>query len=266
LLRLRTDGSLDEAFRSNFGNTWDTIAYNVARREDGKLVVNAFFRKGPGIARVTADGLVDNTFATSGITDLYVSRFAMPSDNALLLGVPGKLSRLTALQSQIITFPAVPDKVTTDSPFALDATASSGLPVLYSVLSGPATVAGNTVTLTGMPGTVTIRAGQAGNAAYAPAPQVEVTFRVEAVLGVDNVEAKINLYPNPAPGSFWVEAPDRIAASDLRLYDARGRAVATSVMPVPSGGYVGVKDAHPGLYLLHLRIGGREITRKVLLH
>ncbi|WP_162945016.1 right-handed parallel beta-helix repeat-containing protein, partial [Flavisolibacter nicotianae] len=46
----------------------------------------------------------------------------------------GKLQLLP----QTITFPAISNKLTTDLPFTLSATASSGLPVSYRVVSGPA--------------------------------------------------------------------------------------------------------------------------------
>jgi hypothetical protein len=79
---------------------------------------------------------------------------------------------------QTITFPAVPAKLTTDAAFTLAATASSGLPVTYSVVSGPATVSGNTVTLTGAIGTVVLAADQAGDASFTAAPQATVSFAV----------------------------------------------------------------------------------------
>jgi sugar lactone lactonase YvrE len=53
---------------------------------------------------------------------------------------------------------------------ALSATASSGLAVTFSVLSGPATVSGSALTITGA-GTVVIAANQAGNSTYAAAAQ-----------------------------------------------------------------------------------------------
>ena len=67
--------------------------------------------------------------------------------------------------SQSITFPAVANKKPTDAPFALTATASSGLPVTYTVVAGGsvATVSGSTVTLAGTAGVVTIKATQTGN-------------------------------------------------------------------------------------------------------
>ncbi|MBX7210869.1 MAG: M36 family metallopeptidase [Verrucomicrobiaceae bacterium] len=87
------------------------------------------------------------------------------------------------LVTQAINFPAIPNKLTTDAPFTLGATATSGLPVTYAVTSGAASasVSGGTVTLTGTAGIVSITATQAGDGgAFGPAPQVTRTFAVVA--------------------------------------------------------------------------------------
>jgi hypothetical protein len=83
----------------------------------------------------------------------------------------------TPKQNQVIAFPAIPAKTFGDPAFTLNATASSGLPVSYRVLSGPATVSGNTVTLTG-PGLVIVEASQAGNASFNAALPVQQSFSV----------------------------------------------------------------------------------------
>jgi len=81
-------------------------------------------------------------------------------------------------QSQTINFTAPMTPVTyTTTPIALSATASSGLPVAFSVLSGPATVSGSTLTLTGV-GTVVVAANQAGNTTYSAAPEVMQSIAV----------------------------------------------------------------------------------------
>ncbi|WP_205504569.1 carbohydrate-binding protein [Rufibacter psychrotolerans] len=77
----------------------------------------------------------------------------------------------TAKQSQTITFNALGTKVYGTAPFALQATASSGLPVSFKVVSGPGTLSGSTLTLTGA-GTITIEATQAGNTSYNAATAV----------------------------------------------------------------------------------------------
>lgn len=88
---------------------------------------------------------------------------------------------------QSITFSALPNRLTTDAPFDLTAFASSDLPVSYSIVSGPATVDGNILTLTGEPGTVTVKASQEGNNEYAAAEDKEVSFNVIDPLSVSPI-------------------------------------------------------------------------------
>jgi PKD repeat protein len=82
-----------------------------------------------------------------------------------------------SLKTQTITFAAISGKTFGDAPFALSATASSGLPVSFSIVNGPASISANTLTIKNA-GTVTVRASQAGNAQYLPAPNVDRTFTV----------------------------------------------------------------------------------------
>ena len=83
------------------------------------------------------------------------------------------------LLNQNITFASIPDKLTIDNPFTIAASASSGLPVSFNVVSGPASiVAGNTIVLDGTTGVVVVEAIQAGNVNYNPAPSVTKSFTV----------------------------------------------------------------------------------------
>ena len=80
--------------------------------------------------------------------------------------------------SQTITFGALAPVPDDSAPFALTATASSGLAVSYSSSnSAVATVSGNTVTLVG-PGSTTITASQTGNTNYNAAAPVQQTLTV----------------------------------------------------------------------------------------
>jgi hypothetical protein len=82
-----------------------------------------------------------------------------------------------AQAAQTITFGALSGKTFGDVPFTVSATASSSLTPTFSIFSGPATISGNTVTVTGA-GTVVVRASQAGNASYAAATAVDQSFSV----------------------------------------------------------------------------------------
>ncbi len=81
--------------------------------------------------------------------------------------------------SQTINFAPLPNVTYGTAPFAVSAMASSGLPVAFtSSTTSVCTVAGSTVTLTGV-GTCTIAANQAGvTYQFYPAPQVTQSFTV----------------------------------------------------------------------------------------
>jgi hypothetical protein len=94
-----------------------------------------------------------------------------------LNGATSNFNGVLATGFQAISFPQIPDKLTTDPPFALNATASSGLPVSYEIISGPATLNGSTVTLTGA-GEVVVKAYQPGDTIFDSASPVVNTFNV----------------------------------------------------------------------------------------
>jgi hypothetical protein len=70
----------------------------------------------------------------------------------------------------IANFPATQTLSQSASPVTLTATTSAGLTITYTVISGPATISGNILTLVGY-GTVVLTATQSGNSTYAPLTQ-----------------------------------------------------------------------------------------------
>ncbi|HEY5085006.1 MAG TPA: MBG domain-containing protein, partial [Rhizomicrobium sp.] len=95
-------------------------------------------------------------------------------------------------------------------PIALVATASSGLAVSFSVISGPAKVSGSTLTLTGV-GTVVVAAKQAGNAVYAAAPEAKQSLVVEK--GVQSIA----FAPLASPVTYGVKPIELSATSSSGL-------------------------------------------------
>lgn len=75
--------------------------------------------------------------------------------------------------NQRISFPHPGKQVTTTPSFGLTATSSSGRPVSFQLISGPGSLTGNIITLTGQPGILRVRAVQPGDASYEAAPEVE---------------------------------------------------------------------------------------------
>ncbi len=78
---------------------------------------------------------------------------------------------------QTITFAPLADQTYGAAPFAVSATASSGLAVSFSITGGPANISGNVVTLTGA-GNVTVRAAQSGNSTWFAAANIDRSFSV----------------------------------------------------------------------------------------
>ncbi len=99
--------------------------------------------------------------------------------------------------SQTIDFPVIYSKSMTDGPFTVSATASSGLPVTFSIISGPATVNGNTVSLKGIKGVVKIAATQVGDATHCAAVSTQ-----EITVFDPNFSTKIWHFENSLEG--WV--------------------------------------------------------------
>ncbi|WP_207494035.1 PA14 domain-containing protein [Aridibaculum aurantiacum] len=79
--------------------------------------------------------------------------------------------KVAVAADQSIHFAPLADVTVGTAPFQLTATSTSGLPVSFKVISGPATITGNTLTVIGA-GTVVIEATQAGNSDFLPAPAV----------------------------------------------------------------------------------------------
>ncbi|MBU3928244.1 MAG: LamG domain-containing protein, partial [Bacteroidetes bacterium] len=120
----------------------------------------------------------DNTSITHLISETGSGERNAELMNFALTGATSNFNGTLDPGYQAISFPQIPHHLTTDAPFDLVATATSGLEVFFEVISGPATINGNTVTLTGSPGQVVIEATQPGDGTYDPADPVLNSFMV----------------------------------------------------------------------------------------
>ncbi len=117
---------------------------------------------------------------TSGVVGFSFTANTSTSARTAHITVLGLTISVTqsGLQSQTITFGTLPSQPYGTPPFAVSATASSGLPVSFaSLTTAVCTVSGSTVTLVAV-GACTIEASQAGNDSYAGAQPVDQTFQV----------------------------------------------------------------------------------------
>ncbi len=132
-----------------------------------------------------------------------------------------------ATQSITFTPPASPLTFGV-APITLSASASSGLGVSFSILSGPGTVSGNILTITGA-GTVVVAANQPGNADYSAAPQVTATIVV-------NKATPTVTWATPAPITYGT--PLSGAQLDATAVGVGGGSLAGSFAYAPPSGTV----------------------------
>ncbi|MCX6231012.1 MAG: peptide-N-glycosidase F-related protein [Bacteroidetes bacterium] len=131
--------------------------------------------------------------------------------NFALNGATSNFNGTLNASFQAISFTQIPTKLTTSSPFALNAVATSGLPVSFTVLSGPATLSNDSIiTVTGA-GTVKIRAYQNGNAQYDSAVSVINTFDVvNPAVNVPNIDPR-----HPLAGNVYMPSISKIQLAAL---------------------------------------------------
>ncbi|HEY1792878.1 MAG TPA: YDG domain-containing protein [Opitutaceae bacterium] len=104
-----------------------------------------------------------------------------PSDTLDYTTATASVLLNTQALSQTLSYVQPINLLTNAAPLTLQAMASSGLPVTFTVLSGPAMINGSTLTVTGAPGLVTIQVSQPGSDFYNPAPSQTFTLSVQAV-------------------------------------------------------------------------------------
>jgi FG-GAP-like repeat/Putative Ig domain/FG-GAP repeat/Beta-propeller repeat len=130
-----------------------------------------------------------------------------------------------ALAAQSIAFNALSDRALGSPPFAVSATATSGLMVSFNSLTGSICTVTDAVVIIVATGTCTVQASQVGNASYAAAGRVNRSFRVTAG-GLDTV---------------WVE--DAVPAGGVQASDGGDSWNWVSIDPTPYSGAVAHQSA-----------------------
>ena len=151
--------------------------------------------------------------------------------------------------AQLIEMADIPNQLTFNQPITLEATASSGLPVTFEMMDGPATISGNILTLTGETGIVKLKATQGGDANWLPAPDVVKSFEVVDPYAYEP-EVKIRrpyegtkvflneIHPVMIVVSAYIEHPEVIKFTQITAsVDGQEIALQTDYPSDPDNGY-----------------------------
>ena len=139
--------------------------------------------------------------------------------------------------------PVLPNHKYGDADFTVSATASSGLPVSFSIVSGPATILGSTFHISGA-GNITVRASQAGDGNYNPAEDVDQSFNVSKADQVIIFGALADKTYGDAP--FTVNATGGASASPVTFAAAGSCTANGNTITITSGGSCTVTASQAG--------------------
>lgn len=162
-------------------------------------------------------------------------------------------------KSQTITFAMLPQKQYGDTPFAIEASADSELPLTY-ISSNPlvARVEDNNVVIYGV-GTTEITASQEGNDDYKAADPVSRTLVVSAITAIEPAFGSVKLYPNPTTGIVVVEGAGSV--SNASVTDALGKQGPDAALV---DNRLDIRSLAPGVYFLTLQsTAGLKVFRVV---
>ncbi len=171
---------------------------------NGRVLTAFFYAPADGVTGYQwyKDGQVISGAINQSYTvpDLETGAYTVVYTNACGTGNPSAPVNINIVRNnQVVTFTPVPAMVFGDAPFIIRATASSGLPVVYSLVSGPGTLTDSTVTITGG-GVIRVRAFQEGNASFNPAEAfLDITVnRAPATISLSNLQFVYDGSPKPA--------------------------------------------------------------------
>lgn len=134
------------------------------------------------------------------------------------------------LLTQNIVFPAIPTQTTANNYLTLEASTSSGLSISYYVMNGLVNLVDNNLQFLGIPGAVTLRATQHGDAVFDQAKFQEVTFdylknRNNQIITFETITTQMEPYLAINPVAFsslgkpinyvWISGPINIVGTQI---------------------------------------------------
>jgi fibronectin-binding autotransporter adhesin len=177
----------------NIKNNVSLLSGSITTMEINKSSLTSDTLRISGTLRYNGTLSISNTgsvpFATGDHVHLFIASGYSGSFSAITPAIPGEglqwdttelrvNGSIHIMGDQSITFGPLTSQTYGNVSFALTATASSGLPVTYSVSNDSVIhISGNEATIAGT-GTVIVTASQTGNADYFPAIEVSQTLQV----------------------------------------------------------------------------------------
>ncbi|MCC7333300.1 MAG: discoidin domain-containing protein [Flavobacteriales bacterium] len=239
----------------NLGAVYPVNGFSIQTRHNsgaGKIDAYEFYLSNDGVSWGTAQSkgnfLYDNPSGNAqksfqyfgAVNTQYVKLVALTSktNNYYIVTADLKVYQdsscgASGQLNQLIDFNSISEKITTDSPFSATATSNSGLPITFEIVSGPASVVGNTITLNGTAGVVTIKAKQVGDANYYSAESTQTFPVYDLTTYYPTIQTKLtenkplempNLYAYPIYSNATIDLPQFLTITNIE-YEVGGNII-----------------------------------------
>ncbi len=156
----------------------------------------------------------------------------------------------------------------TDSTFLIDVASTSGLPVTLELISGSATLTGDTVTLLSNRTRVTLRASQRGNEMYCPASEKVYAYVLNRSTSTfaenPSFTKHIVLYPNPANDRLHIHYDNMNHCRRIIINDLHGRTVYSEDISIADADMktIHIAGLSNGIYLVSLIFNDAVVVKK----
>ncbi|WP_052354175.1 M4 family metallopeptidase [Flectobacillus major] len=170
----------------------NTVGYPEYSRTDDYVIFNAI-DEATGTNNTDIIKL-DKTDKRKGIDATQTS---LIGESEYAVWYTNQARTLPQKKTQALSITKIPDKLVSDPSFTISATSNAGLSVITSILSGPATIASNRITLKGTAGRVRYGAYQDGNTQYYAVSALD-SFCVNPLKPTISVVKKTD-----ADGDYW---------------------------------------------------------------
>jgi hypothetical protein len=202
------------SFGALANQTYGNAPFNVSASASSGLAVSFSIVAGSQYASISGNTITILGATPPGAVVTVEADQAGNSNYSAAAAVQQSFS--IAQASQTISFGALASQTYGNAPFNVSATASSGLPVGFSIVAGNqyASLSGNTITILGAtpPGAVvTVEADQAGNVNYSAAAAVQQSFTIAQASQAINFGALANQTYGNAPFTVSATASSGLA-------------------------------------------------------
>ncbi len=189
-----------------------------------------------------------NSVVLNGTAGEVIIEYNQPGDSIYANAQPLKDTFKVSRISQFISFTTLEDISINQNTVTLEASSSSGLPIQFSLIDGPASLIGNTLSIERVSDTIIVEAFQEGNKSFAPASPVRQSFFVNKLgqtLSLPPIGTKTVLDPPFALNAFSnsglsldyeVEGPGRVSNDTLYLLGKPGE-IEISIWQVGNAGF-----------------------------